>query len=161
MSTYKNNIPLPFHSRIAAADNVVPYNGYAILGGAAADILGAFYAPFKCRIKRAGLLITETVAAATTAPVFHFDKEDAGTAPTSDGDVAIITVPNAMAAGYFVYDDYPMTTRINFEPGEWILVEMHTDAAHTATVAGKVIPFLIVEEVPEVADNITTMVETA
>jgi hypothetical protein len=154
-------VSLAFHPVESTGADVCPYNGYAVLGGSAADVLGVFYAPYKCKVRQAGLVVTETFACATTAPVFHFDKDTAGTAPTSNGDVAIITVPTATAAGKTMYDNYPMTTEITFSPGEWIIVEMHTDAAHTGTVAGKVYPYLLVDFLPETPANISSMVETA
>lgn len=153
--------PLPFLPNNSSSTTTTPYTGFAILGGSAADVLGVFIAPFKCRIRRACAHITETVAADTTAPIFHFDKAVLGTTPTSDGDVAIITVPDATVAGKMVYDEAAYSSQIELNEGDWVVVKMATDAADSGTVAGKVLPSLLVEYLPEVASNDSDLVETA
>jgi hypothetical protein len=156
---------LPFISEEDDTSGVsaVPHDGYAVLGGAANDVLGVFLVPYKCKVHRAMLSIMETFACDATAPVFYFDKADVGTIPTEDGDVAIITVPDAQAAGSCMYDDAPRnaSTPIELNPGDWVVVSLQTDAADAGTVAGKVFPQLLVEYVPETAANISDMTETA
>lgn len=140
----------------------VPYNGYAILGGAANDVLGAFYVPFKCKIKRFGFYITEACVCETQSPVFYFDEADAGTVPTEDGDIGIVTIPSAQAAGTMVYQDLRLLAtqeRNEMEEGTWVVVSLQTDATSGSTVAGKVMPFMLVEYVPEVPANNTAMTE--
>lgn len=155
-------IALPFIPNNDSSTTLVPYTGYAVLGGSANDVLGVFVAPFKCKVHRAMLHVTETVAADNTAPVFYFDKADVGTVPTEDGDVAIITVPDAQAAGSCMYDDAPRgSTAITLNPGDWVVVSMQTDAVDAGTEAGMVLPSLLVEYVPETAANISDMSETA
>jgi len=151
---------LPFFANDTGT-TLVPYTGYDIGDGSANDVLGVFMVPFKCKVRRALLAITETVAADQTAPVVYFDKADVGTVPTEDGDVAIITLADAAAAGTCYYDDYPMTTEISLNEGDWVVVSLQTDAADSGTAAGMVLPGLVVEYQPEVASHDSDLIETA
>lgn len=131
------------------------YSGYDISAGTTDETVGMFYIPFKCLIKRAELTVTKAIVG---TPVFHFDKETAGTESTSasTGDVALLTMVSGTAAGKVVFDDYSSANAVTANPGQWIVVTLDT----TGT-SGIVQPGLIVEEIPEIHENISAFLETA
>jgi len=153
-------IIIPFHPNVAS--DLTPYTGYDVHAGSANDVLGGFYIPFKCEIRRCGFYITETFAGDTTAPILYFDEATCGDVPTEDGDVAIFTIPDATAAGTVVYNKNvtrATPARVTLEPGKWVVVSLQTDIADNGTEAGMLMPFLIVEMVPENDTNQSALTE--
>jgi hypothetical protein len=127
--------------------------GYDLSDGAANDVVGIFYVPFKCILREVGLYITE--ATDTGASLFYFDKIAIGVVPTEDGDCGAVNLPNPTVIGKVYYDLVGKGTVL--VPGEAIECSFQTDGAG----AGKVVPYVIVEYCPEVKGNLTAMVETA
>ena len=148
------NIIVPFVRNVAS--DLLVYAGYDMEAGSANDVLGVFYIPFKCTVRMLGLYVTEVVAASTTSPVIYFDEAALGTIPTEDGDLAIMTIADETAAGTILYNK-PVTLatpeRMTLEPGKWVVVSMQTDIADAGTETGFVMPFLIVDHVPETEAN--------
>jgi len=156
MSTYKTDMLLPINPNVNCG-----FGGYDISAGTEHDTVAVFFIPFKCRMKRVGMIVN---TAFTGAATFKFDKETVGTESGSGAGataakiVGNVIIPSGTAAGKMVYDAYPMTTRIVAEPGQWIVVTLDSDPTGLVGIAQ---PVLIVEEVPEVAGNLTGMLETA
>ena len=142
--------------------DLVPYTGYDVETGSANDVLGVFYVPFKCHIFQFGFYITETFACDNTAPIFYFDEAAVGTIPTEDGDVGIMTIADGTAAGKMLYNkpvDKATPERITLEEGKWVVVSLQTAAVDAGTEAGRVIPYMLVNYVPEAPANNSSMTE--
>ena len=120
--------------------------------------MGVFIVPFKCDVVRAGCVVTEACAGATTTPVVKFDKRPTAGASTNrgDGDVANLIL-GTTAQGKVLYDEVYKGKTLS--PGEDVVVELATRA--TGGAAGHVLPFLLVQYLPETKANLTAMVETA
>jgi len=122
-----------------------------------ADV-GRFVIPFRCQVLLAGVVVTETCAGADATPQIDFDLR-----PTAGGDgsrgAADIAhfVLGTTAAGKVMYDEAAIGTEL--EPGEEVVVEVKVQAAGVGA-AGHVVPFLMVEYLPETKANLTDMTET-
>ena len=153
MNEFKHII-VPFVRNVAS--DLLVYAGYDMEAGSANDVLGVFYIPFKCEVRMLGLYITEVVAASTTSPVIYFDEATLGTIPTEDGDMAIMTIADEVAAGTVLYNKNVTRStpaRVTLEPGKWVVVSMQTDIADSGTETGFIMPFLIVDMIPEFEAN--------
>ena len=149
MSISHDPVIVPFVPNVGS--DLTPYSGYDIHAGSANDVIGVFYIPFKCEVYMLGLYVTEVVAADNTAPVIYFDEATLGTVPTEDGDLAIMTVADATAAGAVLYNKNILRAtpaRNALAAGVWIVVSLQTDAVDAGTESGMVMPFLIVKQVP-------------
>lgn len=113
----------------------------------------------KVEVLRAGAVVTEACAGATSTPIFKFDKRPTAGSDTGrgDGDVGTLTL-GTTAAGKVMYTRPP--DRVALEPGEEVVFEM-TQRADGAGAAGHVRPFLLVRPVPEEPGNLSSMVESA
>ncbi|MBU2549026.1 MAG: hypothetical protein KKB20_11470 [Proteobacteria bacterium] len=126
------------------------------LDQAAADV-GKFLVPFKCQVIQAGLAVTETCGGATPGVVKYDKRPTAGSdASRGDGDIAAFNMA-ATAAGKFLYDKAGLGTVL--EPGEEVVVEIATQPTG-GTPAGHFVPCLLVQALPEVAANLSNLVET-
>lgn len=157
---FNDRVIVPFAEN--SASDVTPYSGYDIHAGSANDVLGVFYIPFKCEVYMLGLYVTEVFACSTTSPVIYFDEATAGTVPTEDGDLAIMTIADETAAGAVLYNKNILRAtpaRDSLDAGSWIVVSLQTDMADSGTESGMVMPFLIVTPVPENLANQTAFSE--
>lgn len=134
------------------ASDIVPYIGYDVHAGSANDVLGVFYIPSKCEVVRLGFYVTEVFACSTTSPVLYFDEDTLGTLPTEDGDLAIMTIADETAAGTILYNKNikrATPARDEIAAGKWVVVSLQTDMADAGTESGMIMPFLIVDLIPE------------
>lgn len=126
---------------------------FAGASDSAGDLVWTFPVTSKLELRRFGVLVTETVAGDSTAPVLKLWKNG-----TSGTLIDSITVPDATASGKFVYVDLAGTA---VEPGDRIDVELDVKATDSGTAAGQ--GFMVVEAdyYPEVTGNLSNVIESA
>jgi hypothetical protein len=150
-------ISLPF--TWIEADEYSGTFGYDQGDGSANDVLGQFVIPFRCVLIEVGLIVTDQCDNSTTQPVYYFDQITAGTIPTENGDVGIITIVDETPEGDIVYDVAGKGTILS--PGEAIEVSLQTAPVDASAVEGDVIPYCLVYYAPETNANLTNKTETA
>jgi hypothetical protein len=122
-----------------------------------ADV-GRFVIPFRCQVLLAGVVVTETCAGGDATPQVDFDLRPTAGDDTSRGSADIAHfILGTTAAGKVMYDEAAVGTEM--EPGEEVVVEVKVQAAG-ASAAGHVVPFLLVEYLPETKANLTDMTAT-
>lgn len=109
-----------------------------------------FAPPIKCQILRVGLTVLDGQTDAGGGTV-KFDKVTGST--RGDGDVATLTVPASDNDSKHVYET--LASRVTLNPGDHVFVEVTADSWGGATNA---IATIIYQEIPEVPENISSMV---
>lgn len=121
--------------------------------------MALFTVPFKCKVHRAQVCVTEDVAGATTVPILKYDKRAAAGSDTGrgDGDVAVINLTVAHDAGAVVFDEAGQNDLLY--PGQEVVVQMTQNASGTGA-AGHFRPELLVKPIAETAANLSALTET-
>lgn len=133
-----------------------------------------FDIPFKCKVFEAGIVVLADITGATNpGPIdFRFDVRKTAGSDTgrTNGSAGIIYLyeTGASSQGDYVYDlagqtpyDSTANTGCSFlEPGMQVVFQTGSSQLQGAT-AGKIKPFLLVEYMPEVRDNLTNAQETS
>ena len=115
--------------------------------------------PFKCKPIRVGVNVT--TATSGNASVVKFDRK-VSSASRGDGDVGTLTIPDATAIGACIYQDSDYVAAGTgywdeyLEEGDLVYVQVTTLVA-----TGKVLPWLVVEIMPERPANNSGMTATS
>lgn len=154
--TYQFNEPiaLPFQQNDITSIPEKGYHGFDLDSMSDADIMGAFFVPFKCLVWQAHAYVVEVIAGA--AAVIQFAKQPLGT-ETDAATVGLITIPLTTAAGKVVVDNVAQMS-ISLDMGDWVIVHATTVGS---TTTGIVQPGLLVVRSGEVDANIADLSETA
>lgn len=137
-------------------------NGSGVL--AADDLTGAavhgeFVCVRQCSLRRVLAAISTLVAADTTAPVVAFKKRVKIGDATGEVTIASLTLPEAAAVGEVYYKD--PSSRVIFEPGQVLAIEVTTAATDSGVAAGGALYGMEVVDHPEQASEQSNMVESA
>lgn len=128
------------------------YHDYVNIAGnaAAAGLSGAALAdvqiiavPYKCQVRRFGVVWLTTGAAAA---VVAFDQQPTAGSASGRVELAAVDKPAAESQGKYIYVD--PTTSIVLNEGDAVIVEV-TDVEAASTF----LPVLLVERLPEVPAN--------
>lgn len=127
------------------------------LDQAPADV-GVFIAPFRCKIKYAGGVVTATCGGVTTTPVVGFDRRPTAGSDASRGssDIGSLALGTTVA-GRVMYD--AKAQNVILEPGQEVICKV-TVRATGVGAAGHIRPFMVVEPLAETMANLSRMVKT-
>lgn len=118
--------------------------------------MATYSAVYPMTILRAGAVITETCAGATTTPIVKFDKRPTAGSNSGrgDGDAGVLTMGTS-AAGKILWDE---EVNLYVNQGEQVVVEL-TQAASGTGAAGHFQPFMEVKvHTPDNPANLTKSV---
>ena len=134
------------------------------VGSAGADLsltstadIYTFTIPCKMKPLRVGITVGTTISS-SSAPVVKFDRRPAAGSDTSrgDGDVGTVTLSTTVAQGQVYYEDNDggtsWTTTL-LDEGDQVVVQVTTAASST----GGGVPWIMYEQIPEVAGNNSNM----
>lgn len=108
--------------------------------------------PYKCQVRRVGVLVTSTDALGATVT---FDKRPTAGSDTNRATFATVTKSASNQQGKYIYED--PTTSVVLNEGDEIVVADLMDGTSTDT-AGTAWAIVLVERIPEVAANQADMV---
>lgn len=124
--------------------------------GASSGTHGEIYCSRACLVSRVGFILTEELAGGTSvAPTVVFTKRPTPLSSSGATTMATLTIPDATAVGKVVYKDF---SPVAFVPGDGINI---TWTIGTGTPTGIGRWFLVAQDDPETAANVSNMIASA
>jgi hypothetical protein len=136
--------------------------------------LAVFDIPFKCKVYESGVIVLTGLAGTNPGPIdFRFDVRKTAGSDTgrSDGSAGIVNLYETGAsargetcfdlAGQTPYDSVNDTGCSLLEPGMQVVFQTGSTVLQGAGLAGVIKPYLLVEYMPEVRDNLVNAQETS